>query len=437
LKRAAGDRLELTMWHITLPGRCARCRAVAVLWMIAAGVAWAGELTFDEAQRVALAGAPTLRAAVARSQANRNELLPAGELPDPQLALGVNNLPIEGSGRYRFGDEPMAMRRVALLQAFPNGDKRAAREAVAQGDLAVSTAQAAIARLRVREQTALAWIDRHTAERQLAHVDALRGENRLFAAAVRARVSAGAGFAADGVAPRREAADIDALQDRYQARREQATAALVRWVGETARAPLAGDVPDWPVEAERLRRHLPQHPELAVYAARAERARAEVALARSARHPDWGLAVAYQQRDRQFGDMVSLEVSMDLPLLPGRRQDPVIAARVADGEALAARQDALLREHRAVLEARLADHHRLERALARQTDTLLPLADEKVALTLAAWRGGEGSLADLVAARRERIDAERERIDLEGQRQQAAARLHFAYADDGAPAEQP
>lgn len=424
------------MWHTPLPDRFERYWIAAVLWLLGAGLAPAGELSFDEAQRLALAGAPTLVAAAARSEASRAELRPAGELPDPQLALGVDNLPVEGPGRYRFSDEPMAMRRIAFSQAFPNGDKRTARAAVAQGALDVSAAQEAIARLRVREQAALAWIDRYTAERQLARMDTLRAENRLFAAAVRARLASGSGSGVDAVAPRREAADIEALQDRFAARREQATAELERWVGEAAHAPLAGGVPDWPVDAERLRQHLPHHPDLVVYAARAERARAEVALARAARHPDWGLAVAYQQRDRQFGDMVSLEVSVDLPLLPGRRQDPLIAARVADGEALAAQQDALLREHRAVLEARLADYHRLDRALARQMGTLLPLADEKVALARAAWSGGEGSLADLIAARRERIDAELERIDLDGQRQQAAARLHFAY-DAATPGEQP
>lgn len=416
-------------------GRLAR-RVTAALWMVSAVAARAGELSFDEAQRLALAAAPTLIAAGALREASAQELRPAGELPDPQLALGVDNLPVEGQGRYGFGQEPMAMRRVALSQEFPNGEKRAARVAVAQGALDVSTAQEAIAHLRLREQTALAWIDRYTAERQLARVDALRAENRLFAAAVRARLAGGAGAAMDAVVPRREAADIDALEDRFATRRAQATAELQRWLGDAARAPLAGGVPDWPVDAEHLRQHLPHHPELAIYEARAERARAEVALARAARRPDWGLAVAYEQRDPRFGDMVSVEVSMDLPLLPGRRQDPLIAARLADGEALAAREDAVLREHRAVLEARLAEYQRLERALARQTGTLLPLADEKVALALAAWRGGSGSLADLVAARRERIDADLERIDLEGQRQQAAARLHFAY-DVAASGDQP
>jgi outer membrane protein TolC len=417
-------------WHF--PG----CRLLAVLLAGCIGTVRAEDLSFARAQQLALGEAPTLAAAAARLATARHELRPAGELPDPQLALGVDNLPIEGPGRYRFGDEPMAMRRLAFSQAVPNRTKRAARGAVARGDVAVSAAQAAIDRLTVRQETAQAWIDRHTAERQLARVDALRAENRLFAAAVRARLAGGAAAATDSVAPRREAADIDALQDRFEARREQALADLARVVGEAARAPLAGSVPDWPISRAALLGHLPHHPQLAAYDARQERARADIALARAARRPDWGLAVAYQQRDRQFGDMVSLEFSADLPLFAGRRQEPLIAARVAEREALAAEYDALLREHRAALEAGLAEYRRLGKAVARQRRTLLPLAAEKVALARAAWRGGQGSLGELVAARRERIDAELELIDLEGQHRQTAARLHYAYAADHASAEE-
>jgi outer membrane protein TolC len=71
----------------------------------------------------------------------------------------------------------------------------------------------------------------------------------------------------------------------------------------------------------------------------------------------------------------------------------------------------------------------LSRALTRQNRQLLPLAAEKVALVEAAWHGGQASLAELIGARRERIEAELEAIALQGERQQMAARLHYAYAD--------
>lgn len=93
---------------------CNAASCVAVAWMFGASAARAGGLTFDQAQRLALAGAPALVAAVARSEANPEELRPAGEQPDLQLALDVDNLPIEGQGRSGFSDQPLAMRRIAV-----------------------------------------------------------------------------------------------------------------------------------------------------------------------------------------------------------------------------------------------------------------------------------------------------------------------------------
>jgi hypothetical protein len=117
-------------------------------------------------------------------------------------------------------------------------------------------------------------------------------------------------------------------------------------------------------------------------------------------------------------------------VFPGARQDPRIAARRAERAALDAERVAVFREHRAELEADLADYQRLSQALRRQREVLLPLAEEKVALALAAWRGNRASLADLIAARRERIEAELRAIALEGERLQLAARLRYAYAED-------
>lgn len=417
---------------ISPAGRLGRGVALALM-AGCVGLAGAEPLSFTHALELALRETPALRAAVAQLEAARSAVLPAGELPDPKLALGIDNLPTNGPDRYSLGDDFMTMRRVGLMQEFPNRAKRKARVAVAEGEVAVAIAQTAITRQAVRQETALAWIARHTVERQLARIDALRAENRLFDAAVRAQLAGGGGAAADSVAPRQEAAGIDNLQDQLQARREQAIARLARWVGESAREPLAGAVPDWPIARDTLLHRLHAHPDVAVLDAKADVAQAAIAQAQAAKKPDWALALAYQQRGRQFSDMATVEVSFDLPLFTARRQDPTIAARRAERDALDAQREATLREHAAALDADFAEYRRLGRALARQNQVLLPLAAEKVALASGAWRSGQGSLADLVAARRERIEAELEAIALEGERQQMAARLYYAYADGVPP----
>lgn len=222
---------------------------------------------------------------------------------------------------------------------------------------------------------------------------------------------------------------IEARRDELRARRAQAIAALRRWIGAAADSPLTGAAPDWPISPEALWHGLHQHPELAAFAPKARVLEAESAEARAAKKPDWGLELTYQNRDEQFGDMVSLQVSFDLPLFAASRQNPQIAAKHAEQLALDAEREALLREHAAQLETELAEYQRLNNAIERQRDVLLPLAEEKVALTLAAWRGGQGSLMELVAARRERIDAGLNMLAFEGERRQWAARLHYSYGD--------
>lgn len=224
---------------------------------------------------------------------------------------------------------------------------------------------------------------------------------------------------------------IEERWDELHTRREQAIASLRRWIGAAADSPLAGAAPDWPISHESLTLTLHQHPELAVFDPQARVLEAETAEAQAAKKPDWALELAYQNRDAQFGDMVSLQVSFDLPLFAASRQNPQIAARQAERTALDAEREATLREHAAMLETDLAEYERLIKAIKRQRDVLLPLAEEKVALALAAWHGSQGSLMDLIAARRERIDTELKAIALEGEQRQLAARLHYAYGAYG------
>jgi cobalt-zinc-cadmium efflux system outer membrane protein len=386
-------------------------------------------LSFDDALALAVRETPALRAEAAQVDAARQAAIPAGALPDPRMTLGLDNVPIEGPNAYSLSSEPMTMTKIGLMQAFPNEAKRDARVAAARGRVDLTQAQSRITRLTVLRETAVAWIARHTVERQLARVDALDGENRVFDAAVRARIAGGKGKAMEAVASRQEAALIDTRRDELAARRQQAIAALKRWIGAAAEAPLQGAAPDWPINRDTLTHELHGHPELSIFDPKQKVLDAEVAEAEAAKKPDWALEMAYLKRGSQYGDMAMLEVSFDLPVFAATRQDPKISAKLAERAGLDAQREAVMREHAAMLEQDLAEYQRLDKAVRRQREVLLPLASEKVDLAMAAWRGGKGELVDLVMARRELIDADLEAIALEGARQQVAAQLHFAYSD--------
>lgn len=402
--------------------------AAGVLLATCVGLSSAQGLSLADAIAMTSRETPALAASAEQLEAARQAARPAGALPDPKLLLGIDNLPVDGPGRYSFSRDFMTMQRIGVMQEFPSRAKRDARVAGAQGRIAVAEAQSRLTRLEAVRQTVLAWIARSTAERQLAQLDALITENQLFEAAVRARLSSGQGMATDAVAARLEAALIEERRDELRARREQAIAALRQMIGSTAaELPLTGDAPDWPIDREVLSHGLQHHPEFALLDAQARTLDAEVAEARAARRPDWSVEMAYQRRGSQFGNMVSLQVSVDLPVFAGSRQDPLIAVRRAERRALDADREVEVREHAQMLESSLAEYHRLRSAMDRQRNVFMPIADEKVALAMADWRSGKISVMDVIAARRERIDAGLKLIALEGEQQLAAASLHYTY----------
>lgn len=402
----------------------------AILFLVVPYEAEAAGLSFDEALELALHQAPIIAANEAQLEAARQSAIPAGELPDPQLALGVDNLPIQGSESFSLSQDFMTMQRVGLSQAFPNLAKLDARVAAAEGRVALAEAQTRLVRLQVLQETAVAWVNLEAIDRQLARINELEDENRLFERAVRARFAGGSGMASELLAPRLEAAQIAERRDGLESSHAQAVAQLKRWIGEPANQPLTGKAPDWPINRETLSHGLHRHPELDLFDPKTHVLDAEVAEAKADKIPDWALQLAYQRRGPAYSDMVSLQVSVDLPMFAGTRQQPKLEAKLSERAALQAERSATLLEHAAMLEATLAEHRRLSNAVKRAREILIPLAEEKVSLTLAAWRSNQTDLPSLIDARKERIDAELKAIALEGEQKQLAARLHYTYSEE-------
>ncbi len=389
----------------------------------------ASALSLDQALRLAEQDAPSLEAQAANVQAARSAAIPAGELPDPSLKLGLQNLPIEGNARWQVGQEAMTMQMVGVMQEVPNRAKRRARVEAAQASVALADAQQTIERLSVRQKTAEAWIVGLAVEQKLSLFQQLYSENRLFARAVQARLASGGGQAADSVLPKQEAALLAEQEDALLRNQLVARASLRRWIGESADQALTGDWPRWHADANHYQRNLHRHPTLLAFDPMTREAEAKVRQAVAEKTPDWSWGVDYLRRGREYGDMVNLSVTFDLPLFTGSRQDPKIAAQRARLAQIEAQREATLRTHDHVLSADLAEFQRLERALARLDQILLPLADDKVRLAMADYRAGTGTLVAVVDARRQRVETRLRRIDTARDLALGNARLHFAFGE--------
>ncbi|MBK5476754.1 TolC family protein [Pseudomonas sp. TH21] len=397
---------------------------------LAVGVlAWpllASALTLDDALRLAQTTAPSLAAESAKLQAATQAAIPAGELPDPKLVVGLQNFPIGGPDRGTLYGDDMTEQMVGIQQQVPSRDKRKARVELADATVARTAAEGRVERLNVRQATAQAWIRAYAVERKDALFQDFYQQNRLLQDSIRAQLAGGRGQPSDVVIPRQEAAELAEREDALTEQRAQARAALKRWIGAAASEAPSGQWPNWPLAHPY---NLHQHPELQAFAPRTREAEARLREAKAQKTSDWSWEVDYQHRGREYGDMVSLQLSFDLPIFPGRRQNPGIAARQAELDQLDAEREAATREHTQVLDDDLATYQRLDRAVQRSQDSLVPLAEEKVALSLAGYRAGKTELMALVSARRELVDARFKQIDAIEQRALVGAQLYFAYGE--------
>lgn len=392
-------------------------------------LAWpalASALTLDDALRLAQNNAPSLAAESARLQAATQAAIPAGELPDPKLVVGLQNFPIGGPNRGTLYGDDMTEQMVGIQQQVPSRDKRKARVELADATVERTAAEGRIERLNVRQATAQAWIRAYAVERKEALFKDFYQQNRLLQDSVRAQLAGGRGQPSDAVIPKQEAADLAGREDELTQQRAQARAALKRWIGPAASEAPSGQLPNWPVEGHY---NLHQHPELQAFAPRTREAEARLREARAQKTSDWSWEVDYQHRGREYGDMVSLQLSFDLPIFPGRRQNPGIAAKQAELDQLEAEREATVREHTQQLDDDLAQYQRLDRAVQRSQDSLVPLAEEKVALSLAGYRAGKSDLLNVVSARRELVEARFKQIDAIEQRALVGAQLYFAYGE--------
>ncbi len=403
-------------------------------WLLACAVgfaptAHAQDLSFSDALQRAATDGPTIVARSAALEAATRGIGPAGALPDPELVLAIENVPVTGADRYRLDRDEMTMQRVGIMQEMPSFAELGARRAMARAEAERAGAGLELGRLEARIGAAQAWIGLYYAERRVALLGRLAQEAHASAEAARARLGAGAGSVDEAIAAEVEAARFEDRGAEAAAYVAAMRAELRRWIGDAANEPLNNDAPVFNIDPEALRHHLRRHPALAAYEAESDVAQAGLRVARAERWPDWSWEVSYGRRDPALEDMASVEVRVGLPLFQAWRQGPLIDARRADVARVGAERDATLRQHEAMLEAGLAQHAALASSVARTRDVRLPLSRQRAEAAAGAFAAGNASTSALIAARRDALEAELDLIALEERLALTGAALTLQYAE--------
>lgn len=402
---------------------------VVVLTLIS-GVARAGPLTFDAAERLARETAPSLEAQALDIRAAHAAAISAGRLPDPKLGLAVEGFPVSGPTAARPDLNDFSDVRVGLSQDFPNLAKRRAARARASADIDVAQSGQTVEARAVAVSTALAWVDLYYAERRLKALDDIDRAIAPIRTSAPARLASGSQRPAQSLEAEQLSAALDDQRSGLMAEVGKARAELVRWTGDPT-VEVSGAPPDYPIDATSLRASLDRLPALASFDALDAQADADLAAARAEKRPDLGLEVGYQHRDPRFGDLLMTGVTISLPIFGGTRQDPMIAARAQTANRVRAQREATRRDLAAQLDADLADHTMHRDRLARAATTLVPLALKRAELERASYAAGAASLSDVLDAVLALAQARLDVIEREAVATRDSVRIALTYGSQG------
>jgi outer membrane protein TolC len=364
-------------------------------------------LTLEAAQSLALESQPLLEGQAARAQALRERSISAGELPDPELEIGVNELPVNGADAWSIERDSDTDLMIGVSQSLPRAAKRRLQQR--SGELAAATADLELEDLerRIRRDAGLAWLEVYFGERSSEllerQVEQAALQRQSEEIRLRSNASAQSELLAVTVEEQLLRDDLAEARQMLQHSRLQ----LRRWIGDAAERPISPELPqsgDAPAIGA-LAASLRDLPAIKVEDRAREGAQTALELAREARKPDWKLALGYGYRP-EFSEMITVRVSVGLPFFTRNRQDRDIAAAHQElREADAERADRL-RE----FEARAALAHHDGTVLAQRAreinESILPIARARVDAADAAYRTGHGSLADVLRARRSSLEVE-------------------------------
>jgi len=390
-------------------------------------------LTLAEAQQRAVERSRMLAAKDYAAQSSREMSVAAGQLPDPVLKFGIDNLPITRQDRFSLTQDFMTMRRVGVMQELTRSDKRRFRAARFEREAEKAIAEKAATTATIERETALAWLDRFYAEAMSTALAEQIDQAKLEIQAADSAYRAGRGSQADIFSSRSVLAALEDKASDIRRRIGNAKIALARWIGDAAQQPL-GDKPAVDtirLDETSLDTQLNHHPELAVLARQEDIAVSEANLARANKKADWSVEVAVQKRGPGYSDMLSVGLSVPLQWDQKNRQNRELSSKLAQVEqAKAEREDTLL-AHVAEVRAMLNEWHTNRQRQTRYEKELTPLANSRTTATVAAYRGGKAALADVLAARRGEIDVRLQALQLAQETDRLWAQLNFLFPQNG------
>ncbi len=384
----------------------------------------ASELPLADAERRAIEGDMSLARIAAMADATAEGAIADGALPDPEIFVGIQNLPARS---FSMNDDMMTMSMVGVRQQFPPGRTRMLARARSETMAVAQLSDLTHRELEIRRAVRMAWLDWRLAHESLAIARAAEDEFKNLLEVIEQRFAAGTSQQRDVSQARLELAGLSERILNLSLNADASAARLARWL-DRAIGPeeYPGDGPAWPTpDIDQIASGLPAHPVLTASEHRVQASQIGADMARQAYRPMWMAEAGYGLRSGNRSDMVSIMVSVSLPLFTADRQDRRLAAAQRTHDAARYGHADRIRELSGALNEQFARWQRLSEVLDLYRTDLVPDAIAVRTDTFTAYRNNRATFDELARAHLAELGVRTRELLVARQRDDARIELMF------------
>lgn len=391
-------------------------------------------LTLERAEQLALAEDPEVERLKHREAGFTEQAVADGQLPDPNLKLGVVGLPVDS---FDHKQEAMTQLQLSIQQRFPAGETLHLQSQKTQKNASIEHAKQSLRQYKVRRAVRLAYLEVYYQTNAAAIVRSSRDVFAQLVAITEVHYASGRQNQQDVVRSQLELSRLDDREAKIWQKADVERAELARWIGDAGFQPLVANLPVLPdvLAKDGIKARLPDHPEISIELAKIDVSDIGVNLARQRYKPSWMLDVTYGQR---FGinpngssraNLLSAMVNVNLPIFTDKRQDRRLAAKQETSHAARFAKADRLRELTYDLESAHAMWRRLgERARLFQ-EKIVPEAKLNSEASMNAYQSGVTEFTTLMRAQLLNLDVRLQSLRVDIDSLIAAAKLLYLMGE--------
>lgn len=425
-------RDQIGIYPLNINAHEKNCLAIVVLFasLYIALIQPANALTLPEVEAITIKNDYLSQSQYSRRDALEDSAVADGQLPDPQLNVGLFNAPLDN---FDLDREPNTQLRFGVTQAFPRGDTLKIRSQQTQWS---SQEQSYRAQDQLAQSVRMARENYLDIYYQVGAQKIIHQSHQYFSQLVDIAESFYRVGRVNQQDVLRAQLELARLQERviiFEKNENQARAVLSKWLDDRAyevidtEFPLLADLE----EQQDIIDQLINHPRVQASNSVISFFNEGVAIAKEQYKPGWSVGVEYRKRfgnnldgsDRD--DQMAALVKVDIPLFTDKRQDrrlsssqhQVLAAKDLRADQLQVLKRAVLTEFSAFI--------KFQEQSELYGTRLSPDADANVNASMKAYQSGVTEFTTLARARITQLDIQLEALRAKIETAKAHARILY------------